>query len=88
MLTSDEVSLELLKKSIQMGAILFFPKELLQELSEFLEKLILDKWKPDWMALFGRVDLYISKYFKDDHKAKEIFFKELGKTSLNILNKP
>jgi len=45
LLTSDEVSLESLNKFIQKGAVFFFPKELLQELSEFLERLVLDKKK-------------------------------------------
>jgi hypothetical protein len=46
-LTADEVSSESLNKCSQKGAVFFFPRELIPELSEFLEKLFLDKWKPD-----------------------------------------
>jgi DNA-binding NtrC family response regulator len=83
MLTSDEVALESLKKSIQFGAIFFFPKEQFGELREFLERLIMDKWKPDWLGLFERVDIYLSKYFGSDYKGKEKFFQEIRKSVTN-----
>jgi DNA-binding NtrC family response regulator len=85
MLTADEVAPESLKKSIQMGAVFFFPRELLQELREFLEKLILDKWKPDWLSVFDRVDLYLDKYLGSDHQGKENFIKEIRKNVLEYM---
>jgi len=85
MLTADEVALESLEKSIQMGAVFFFPRELLQELREFLEKLILDKWKPDWLPVFDRVDLYLGRYLGSDHKGKENFIKEIRKNVLEYM---
>ena len=84
-LTADEVALESLKKSIQMGAVFFFPRELLQELREFLEKLILDKWKPDWLPVFDRVDLYLGKYLGSDQKGKKNFIKEIRKNVLEYM---
>jgi hypothetical protein len=85
MLTSDDVSLESLKKSIQTGAAFFFPRELLQELREFLEKLIVDKWKPDSFPLFDRMDLYLGKYLGSDLKGKENFFKEIRKNIMEYM---
>jgi hypothetical protein len=85
MLTADELTLEFLKKSIQTGAAFFFPRELIQELREFLEKLITDKWKPDRLPLFDRVDLYLGKYFGSDLKDKEKFLKDIKKNALEFI---
>jgi CheY-like chemotaxis protein len=77
MFTAYELTIDDLKKSIQLGAVFFLPKEKLSELREFLEKLVMDNWKSNWLGLFDRLGIYFNKHFGADWKEKDKFFKEL-----------
>jgi len=74
--TAYALTMEALKKTIQLGAVFFLPKEKLPELKGFLEKLIRDKWKSNWMGFFDRLGAYFSKHFGPNWKEKDRFFKE------------
>ena len=74
--TAYALTIDALKKSIQLGAVFFLPKDKLPELREFLERLIRDHWKSSWMGFFDRLGLYFSKHFGPDWKEKDKFFQE------------
>lgn len=80
MLTAHALTTEALKKSIQLGAISFLPKESLPELRFFLEELVINKFMPSWMNLFDRLSVYFNKYFTHNWKEKDRFFKEFEKS--------
>jgi CheY-like chemotaxis protein len=77
MFTAYELTIDALKKAIQLGAVFFLPKEKLPELRDFLEKLVADKWKSNWLGLFDRLGIYFNKHLGPDWKEKDKFFKEL-----------
>jgi DNA-binding NtrC family response regulator len=79
MLTAYALTPEALKKSIQLGAVFFLPKEKLIDLRDFLEDLIKNKDVPSWMRFFDRLGAYFNKHFGPDWKEKDRFFKEFGK---------
>ncbi|MBN1626352.1 MAG: response regulator [Deltaproteobacteria bacterium] len=74
--TAYALTMDALKKTIQLGAVFFLPKEKLPELKDFLEKLVRDKWKSNWMGFFDRLGFYFSRHFGPDWKEKDKFFKE------------
>ncbi len=76
MLTAHAVTPEALKKSINLGAVFFLPKEQISELIEFLEHVVLNEGKPIWIKLFDRLGEYFNKRFGPDWKEKDKFFKE------------
>lgn len=76
MLTAHALSPESLKKSIELGAVFFLPKEKIPELVPFLEGVIMGKGKPIWRRFFDRLDAYFKKRFGPDWKQKDEFFKE------------
>jgi CheY-like chemotaxis protein len=93
MLTAHALTEESLKKSIQLGAVFFMPKETLPELRIFLEELVLNKFKPSWMNFFDRLSSYFVKYFGPRWKDKEKFsmkwknfFRRARTTSLRKMN--
>ena len=51
-LTAHAITQGVQKKSIQLGAISFLPKEKMSDLEEFLEDVVLDGGKSIWMKLF------------------------------------
>jgi CheY-like chemotaxis protein len=74
--TAYALTIDALKKSIQLGAVFFLPKDKLPELKDFLEKLVRDRWKSNWMGFFDRLGLYFNKHFGPDWKEKDKFFQE------------
>lgn len=74
--TAYALTMDALKKTIQLGAVFFLPKEKLPEMKEFLEKLVRDKWKSNWMGFFDRLGVYFSKHFGPNWKEKDKFFQE------------
>jgi CheY-like chemotaxis protein len=83
MFTAYALTIDALKKSIHLGAVYFLPKEKLPELKDFLEKLVLDNWKADWMGFFDRLGIYFSKHFGPDWKEKDKFFQEIQDGFIN-----
>ena len=83
MLTAYALTPEALKKSIQLGALFFLPKEKLIDLKDFLEELIENKGIPSWMNFFDRLGAYFNKHFGPDWKEKDKFFKEFEESLYN-----
>jgi CheY-like chemotaxis protein len=82
MFTAYALTIADLKKSIQLGAVSFLPKDKLPELKGFLEKLVRDKWKSNWMGFFDRLGIYFNKHFGPDWKEKDKFFQEFEESFL------
>lgn len=76
MLTAHALTPDALKKSIQLGAVFFLPKETLPELRFFLEELVENKFIPSWMTFFERLGVYFNKYFGPNWKEKDQFFRD------------
>jgi len=76
-LSAHAVTVESLKKSIELGAVYFLPKDELSELHKFLEDVVLEGGKPLWIKLFNRLDSNFKKRFGSDWKEKEASLKEL-----------
>ena len=76
MLTAHALSPESLKKSINLGAVSFLPKEKISELKSFLEDVVLGGGKPIWQKLFDKLGSYFNKRFGPDWKEKDRFFKD------------
>ena len=78
MLTAHALSLEDLKKSIEMGARAFLPKEKMVEILPFLEDVIRLGYKAAWLSSFERLGGFFGVRFgKDWHKHKKKFLKEI-----------
>jgi response regulator RpfG family c-di-GMP phosphodiesterase len=86
-LTAHALTSEALKKSIQLGAIFFLPKETLPELRFFLEELVINKFKHSWMSFFDRLSVYFNKYFDSNWKERDRFFEEFERSLLESQNK-
>lgn len=78
--TAYDLTVDALKKSIQLGAVFFLSKDKLPEMKDFLEKLIRDKWKCDRIGFFDRLGLYFTKHFGPDWNEKDRFFQEFEET--------
>jgi CheY-like chemotaxis protein len=81
--TAYALTIDALKKSIQLGAVFFLPKDKLPELKDFLERLVRDNWKPNWMGFFDRLGLYFAKHFGPDWKEKDKFFQEFEESFMH-----
>ena len=80
--TAYALTIDALKKSIQLGAVFFLPKDKLPELKDFLERLVRDNWKSSWMGFFDRLGFYFAKHFGPDWKEKDKFFHEFEESLL------
>ena len=77
MLTAHAATPESLKKSIELGAAAFLPKEYITELKELLEEVVSGGGKRFWwMKSLDRTDAFFSKRFGTDWKEQDAFFKE------------
>jgi DNA-binding response OmpR family regulator len=77
MLTAHALSPEALKKSIEMGARTYLPKEKLGELVPFLEDVLRYENMPGWKRLFDNLGDFFNKRFGPDwQKKEEKFWKE------------
>lgn len=86
MLTAHALTPDALKKSIQLGAVFFLPKETLPELRFFLEELVKNKFIPSWMTFFEKLNIYFNKYFGPNWKEKDQFFQEFEESVLKSEN--
>jgi hypothetical protein len=86
MLTAHSLTPDTLKKSIQLGAVFFLPKETLPELRYFLEELVKNKFIPSWMSFFEKLGVYFNKYFGPNWKEKDKFFEEFEESLLKSEN--
>jgi DNA-binding response OmpR family regulator len=77
MLTAHALTPEALKKSIEMGARTYLPKEKLGELVPFLEDVLRYETMPGWKRLFDNLGDFFNKRFGPDwQKKEEKFWKE------------
>jgi CheY-like chemotaxis protein len=76
MFTANALSTESLKKSIQLGAVSFLPKEKAPELPEFIKDVVLSGGKPVWVKIFKKLGDTFNRRFGPDWKERDRFFKE------------
>ena len=77
MLTAHAVTPEALKKSIELGAVSFLPKEMMPGLRELIEEVLLGGGKRLWwLKSLQKTAPYFEKKFGTDWKEKDKFFKE------------
>jgi DNA-binding NtrC family response regulator len=70
MLTAHALSPEALKKSHDMGAMAYLPKDKLGELVPFLEDALKDEYKTGWQRLMSKLENYFDTAFEPDWKTK------------------
>jgi len=77
MLTAHAMTPDALKKSIELGAVSFLPKEMMPHLKELIEEVALGGGKRLWwMETLRKTGPYFDKKFGPDWKEKDKFFKE------------
>jgi hypothetical protein len=77
MLTAHAVTPEALKKSIELGAVSFLPKEMITELKDLLEDVVRGGGKRLWwLKSLERTGPYFDERFGTDWKKKDTFFQE------------
>ncbi len=77
MLTAHAATPESLKKSIELGAISFLPKEYILEIKELLKEVLTGGGKRFWwMKSLNKTDAYFTKRYGSDWKEKDAFFRE------------
>jgi CheY-like chemotaxis protein len=78
MLTAHALNVDSLKKSIQMGARAFIPKEKIKDIKEFLEDALTLGYGPGWKKVLNKLGgLFSSKFGSDWQKSEEEFWKEV-----------
>jgi DNA-binding response OmpR family regulator len=76
MLTAHALSPEALKKSIEMGARAYLPKEKLGEIVPFLEDVLRYERLPGWRRLLEKLGYYFNQRFGSDWEKKDKEFWE------------
>jgi len=76
MLTAHALTPEALKKSIELGAVSFLPKEQMSEIRAFLEDIVIYGRTPIWQKTFDRAGGVFNRRFGPDWRVKDKFFKE------------
>jgi CheY-like chemotaxis protein len=76
MLTAHALTPEALKKSINLGAVCFLPKDKISDLRSYLEDVILGGGKPIWQKIFDKLGSYFNKRLGPDWRERDKFFKE------------
>ncbi len=74
MLTAHALSVEALKKSIEMGARAYIPKEKLADIIPFLEDVLTLTHKPGWQSLFNRLGVFFNRAFGSEWQKGEKAF--------------
>jgi DNA-binding NtrC family response regulator len=90
MLTAHAFSVEALKKSIEMGASAYLPKEKISEIVPFFEDVLTLDHRSGWRSLFERLGSFFSASFGPQwQKDEKTFWEEVasGKYEPAILKK-
>jgi CheY-like chemotaxis protein len=66
MLTAHALTPDALKKSVEMGARIYIPKEMIGEIVPFLEDVLTLEHHPAWLRLFDRLGNFFSEKFGPD----------------------
>jgi len=80
MLTAHALTPEALKRSHDMGARAYLPKDKLGEIVPFLEDVLTQSFESGWERLMDRLNIYFKAAFKSIDWEKEIGFDWLKKT--------
>ena len=79
-LTAHQVSLEALKKSMEIGAVAFLPKELILELKDLIEEVVAGGGKRLWwLKSLEKTGPYFDRKFGTDWREQGKLFKEYMK---------
>ena len=70
MLTAHALSAEALKKSHDLGARAYLPKDKLGEIVPFLEDILTQEYKTGWRRLLEKLGTYFDDQFETDWKKK------------------
>jgi CheY-like chemotaxis protein len=70
MLTAHALSPEALKKSIELGARAYLPKEKLGEIIPFLEDILTYEYAPGWKRLYDKLKVFFDRKFESDWEKK------------------
>ena len=70
MLTGHALNPEALKKSHDMGAMAYLPKDKMGELAPFLEDILKNDYKTGWKPLMDKLEAYFNEHFEADWKKK------------------
>lgn len=82
MLTAHALSAEALKRSHEMGARAYLPKEKLGEIVPFLEDVLNYEFESGWKLLFEKLHGFFTEKFESDWEKKTgLNWKEWGKPS-------
>jgi hypothetical protein len=71
MLTAHALNPEALRKSHDMGASAYLPKEKLGEVVPLLEDMLLNDYKTEWAQLMGKLDDYFKAQWGKDWRKRE-----------------
>ena len=72
MLTAHALSPQALKKSHDLGAMAYLPKDKLGELVPLLEDIMRNDYKTEWGDLMVKLDNYFKEQFGNDWRKKEV----------------
>jgi CheY-like chemotaxis protein len=82
MLTAHALSSEALKRSHEMKARAYLPKEKLGEIVPFLEDILKYEFEPGWKSLFEKLHSFFTERFESDWEKKTgMDWREWGKSS-------
>jgi DNA-binding response OmpR family regulator len=70
MLTAHALSPEALKKSHDMGAMAYLPKDKLGEIVPFLEDVLQNEYKTVWKRIMDKLEAYFNERFEAEWKKK------------------
>jgi CheY-like chemotaxis protein len=70
MLTAHALTPDALKKSHDLGARAYLPKDKLGEIVPFLEDVIQFEYKPGWKRLLDKLEVYFDRRFEQNWKDK------------------
>jgi DNA-binding response OmpR family regulator len=76
MLTAHALTPEALKKSINLGAVSFLPKEQMSEIRAHLEEVVKGGKKHVWRKAYERITSYFNRRLGPNWREKDAFFKE------------
>jgi CheY-like chemotaxis protein len=80
MLTAHALSPESLKKSIELGARAYLPKDQLGQIAPFLENVLTVNCQSAWKALFEKLGSTFGKHFGPDwRKSEKVFWEKFEK---------
>ncbi len=85
MLTAHALTPEALKRSIEIGARAYIPKEKLVEIVPFLEDVLTYEYLPGWKRLLAKMEGFFNSHWGDHwRRPDEKFWKELEEKSIRI----